>query len=263
MSLKVLLIYNFYTVLPLLFLLFWPGHLLYSNLVDFPLFHYLESNRISYALFFFFLSVLLVISWILRYEKRREINFLLFIQLCLLLSTFVLPDFYHIFLIFFPALALAPLIYKEINSNLSGRLRYCLVFMVIGLVIIYHSLLGTIKLCLDVFPGEFIKTIKNNCSGAYLYVGPFMPGLYFESGKLSATPFDILITGQQTESQFISAREFLESRQPNCAILIFPQSLKRFHYNQNNPVDSYIRDNYLLTGHSDNLHDVYVYQRKK
>jgi len=260
---KILLIYDLCALLPLLFLLFWPGHLLYSNLVDFPLFHYLESNRISYILFFFFLLSLLVTSWVLRREKRTEIHFLLFIQLCLLLSTLALPDFYHIFLIFFPSLVLIPLVYKEISASRSGRLRYYLVFIVICLVMIYYSLLGTIKLCLDVFPGEFISTIKNACADPYLYVGPFMPGLYFESGKLSATPFDILITGQQTESQFVLARKFLESRRPECAILIFPQSLKRFHYNQDNPVDSYIRDNYLLTNYNTNLQDVYVYKRKK
>ena len=260
---KIIFIYDFFVLLPLSSLLFWPWRLLYSNLIDFPLFHYVDSNRISYTLFSIFLSVIILAYWFLRHEKRIEIKFLLLLQFCLLASAFVLPDFYHIFLMLFPLLVLSPLIFEKISCDHSGKLIYNLIPTAVILVIVVYSLLGTFKLCLDVFPEKFIETIKKNCAGPYLYVGPFMPGLYFESGKLNATPFDIMITGQQTPAQFISARQSLEAIKPECAILIYAQSLRRFNHDQNNPVESYIRDNYLLIDISDNLKDVYVYKRKQ
>lgn len=262
-SFRILLIYDFFFLLPLTVLFFWPYRLIYYSLVSFPLFNYVDSNRISYFLFIFSFLIFLMVCWFFRKEKKIEIWFLLFVQFCLLLSSSILPDFYHIFLMLFPLFSLGPLIFKNISQDHPADRRYYLIPAVIILLIFGCSLIGTVKLLQEVYPKQLIETLKNNCPGQYLYVGPFAPGLYFETGKLNATPFDILITGQQTPTQFALARQSLEVNKPECVVLVYIASLQRFKYNQDNSVDNYIVSNYSLMANNYNLSDVYVYKRKK
>ncbi len=90
----------------------------------------------------------------------------------------------------------------------------------------------------------FLEVIRQECPDKSLHAGPFFPNVYLETGKLSATSFDILITGHQTEVQFNQARAQLEAETPGCAVTAYPNSLERFRHNQDNPVDRFIKENY-------------------
>lgn len=107
------------------------------------------------------------------------------------------------------------------------------------LFIFYYPFFYSIK------NSKAISYIKNNCSGEYLYAGPFIPGIYFETRKLNPSPYSILITRHQTEKQFLDAREMIKKYQPFCAVLNY-QIVAKFKHNKNNPVDNYVLNNYKL-----------------
>ena len=88
--------------------------------------------------------------------------------------------------------------------------------------------------------------VRKECPGKYLHVGPFLPNVYLETGKISATAFDILITGHQTPAQFAAAAAQLADNPPACAVIANPESLSRFRHKTDNPVDNFIRANYRL-----------------
>ena len=88
--------------------------------------------------------------------------------------------------------------------------------------------------------------IENQCQDSpYLYAGPFLPGLYFETRKLNPTPYPFLITNQHTFEQFNNARNVLITHTPSCAVLNYG-IVQKFNYNYNNPVDNFILENYTL-----------------
>ncbi|MCX6797948.1 MAG: glycosyltransferase family 39 protein [Candidatus Falkowbacteria bacterium] len=249
LTFKNLLVYIFGSLLPLLILFAWPLKLLYLNLVDFPIFHYIEVNRIPFGLFWWFWFFLFSFIFILRRERRAEIFLLIWLQTFLLLSRFPLPDKYHVFLIIFPLLSLSPLVFKRIVATpLFKKIIYSLIFFIF-IFKLYYPAAFYIKDSWRPFSETslaLVDYLKSNCHSQYFYTGPFAPGLYFAIGKLSPSPFDFLITGQQTAEQFQQTQESLIKYKPDCALLIYPDSLKRFHYNKDNLVDNYIRDNYQL-----------------
>jgi hypothetical protein len=194
--------------------------------------------------------VSLSMLWLLRKERVREIWLLFYLQFFLLLSTFSRPDFYHISLILFPLYSILPISLEKIKPlDFLKKNYYYLIIPLAALVIIYPSILiiayspfffHSIK------DNEVISYIKNNCPGSYLYAGPFIPGMYFETKKLNPTRYSFLITNQQTKEQFLEARRMLEKYHPSCAVLDY-KIVEKFNYNKNNPVDNYILNNYELT----------------
>ena len=88
-----------------------------------------------------------------------------------------------------------------------------------------------------------IRFIKDNCRESdYIYAGPFLPGMYFETRKLNPVPYHILLSVFQTEEQFIEARRILAEHSPACAVLNY-RLTEKWDHNLDNPVDRYIRDN--------------------
>ena len=242
---------NFYffifSFLPLLFLLKWPLKILYEDLIIFPLFNYTETCSISLYLFVFFLFVLLLIIWLLRKEKNKKIWLLIYAQFFLLISATLRADFYHISLILFPLHSLLPASWEKIKFfNLLTKSYFRLIILVSILIIIFPSIL-----ILNYYPllfssiqkNKIISYVKENCPGKYIYVGPFIPGIYFETKKLNPTQNSFLITNQQTKKQFLEAKKALEKYQPSCAVLNY-QIVAKFKHNKNNLVDNYILDNY-------------------
>ena len=87
--------------------------------------------------------------------------------------------------------------------------------------------------------------LKTNCNGSSpLYAGPFLPGLYFETRRLSPTAFSVLMTNLNTPAQFSLAVTQLAEKKPQCAVLNYQMVQKK--YTTNNPVDSYIFSSYHL-----------------
>lgn len=250
---KKISVYNLFVFAPMLILFFWPLKLLFYNLIEFPLFQYIEVNRISFFNLFFFGFIYLIFVLVLRKRKEIEIKIILFLQLFLLLSTIPLPDIYHIFQVYFPIFALSPLILKEIFKKRRG-LKYFLNFI---FCIFILKFISTAVVILALYSSKipdhtkaWNELVSENCPGKYLFVGPFFPDFYFKTKKLNSTPFDILITGHQTEEQFQLALQALKDNPPACAVLIYPLFLERFHHNKNNPVETYIRNNYDLIKNS-------------
>ncbi|MDD5625644.1 MAG: glycosyltransferase family 39 protein [Patescibacteria group bacterium] len=253
---------NFYflafSFLPLLFLLKWPLKTLYENLIVFPIFNYTETAKMPFYLFTIFLIVLLLMIWLFKKEKSKKIWLLLYVQFFLLLSTLPRPDFYHISLILFPLYVLIPIsLEKSKPIDLSKKIIYLIILSAI-LAIIYPS---TIFICFrDLFGSirnnKLISYVKNNCSGPYLYAGPFIPEVYFETEKINATPYSFLITRLHTPEQFLEAKKSLEKYQPTCAVLDY-KMVAKFNYDKNNPVDNYILNNYEPTFQEG---DTYVYR---
>lgn len=244
--LKAACVYGLSTLVPLMLLLiFWSPLILWQNLICFPLFNYIESNRISYYLLV--MAVITLASVVLALNKLKTAQaYLIIICAAMLLSCYPLPDSYHLGI----ALALIiPLLPVLINFSAKGWPRFWRIISFSGLAIIWlwPASMFIVLSHYNVYSVSaygFLNYIRQECPGKYLQVGPFLPNIYFETGKLSATSFDILITGQQTAAQFSLAGEQLAKVAPACAVTIYPNSLKRFQYNRDNPVDNYIKDHY-------------------
>ena len=233
----------------------WSPKLLYENLIIFPFVNYIETNVISFNLFFFFLIALFLAIFLLK-NKDIKVKFLLYLQFFLLLATIPRPDIYHISLIVFPLLALLPLILVEINlvknyfKYLSLSIVCFLIFIVISPslnhIIYYNPFYSFIS-------NPILADINNNCpKKTDIYAGTFIPGIYFETKKLNPTPFSFLITNFNTKEQFLKTREYLKKNKPQCAVLNY-KIVEKFNYNKNNVVDAYIRDNYELIKKEGNI----------
>ena len=229
--------------------LFWSPVILYNNLIDFPLFHYIEANRISYVLLIVAVFSLITFIFSLRHFSRAQ-KFLLFIVVGLLVSCYPLPDYYHLNIALILLLPLLP----GLTMKLTGTRRHSRIIVIICLAWLWC---WPVMIFFSSFNGSFIhrrdylflEFIRRECPGKYLHVGPFLPNIYPETRKLSATSFDFLITGQQTPAQFQVARLQLEASRPACVVTFFPPSLKRFKYQSDNLVDSFIKDNYRPVYH--------------
>ncbi len=242
--LRSFLLYSLAVALPLASLfLFWPPLLLWESLIAFPLFHYIESNRISFRLLYlaFFSLALLAISW---RHRGRSVNFILLLSAGFLLSCYPLPDYYHLHLALALLIPLLPLIFTA-----AYRPKFLAYLAAPGLIWIWLwpvSVFFSFLIFNHSFVGDyaFLEVVRRECPGKFLHAGPFLPNVYLETGKLSVTAFDILITGHQTEVQFIQARAQLEAETPSCAVTAYPHSLERFRHNQDNPVDKFIQEHY-------------------
>ncbi len=222
----------------------WPAKLLYENLIAFPLFHYMETNKVSYYLFAFFLLFFVCMAWELKKNPAKAVKPLIFIQFFLLLSTLQRPDFYHINLMLFPTYCLMPLFLQDIKTKKFCKFYYGAAVLAVFLMIIPSIFsLAFFSPFYSARGNEIFDFISKNCPGKYIYAGPFIPNFYFETKKLNPTPYSILITNHQTKEQFIEAKQHLEKNNPSCAVLNY-WMVEKFNHSKNNPVDEYILENY-------------------
>ncbi|HNZ86727.1 MAG TPA: glycosyltransferase family 39 protein [bacterium] len=250
--LKWCLSYIIFSVLPLFILFLWPIKLIYNNLVYFILFHCLEINYIFPWRLYVILFILLLYIKVFIREKRIDIWFLIFIQFCLLITTFARADDQHILIVIFPLYCLTPLLLKKINcTKFLKFIIYSFITLFLVYIIYTVSIFVTLthkKIIPKIKPTQNIihKFVEENCSDSEdVYFGPFLPQLYFDNRKINPTPYDWLITNHHTEAQFKEARQILEKKQPKCAVLYYA-IVKKFNYEKNNPVDDYIFKNYKL-----------------
>lgn len=248
---------SFFLSSSLLFL-FAPINTLYDRLVFFPLHNYIETNHLSLNLFFIFFSLIVVTYIILIFfEKKKNILILLFfLQLVLLFSALQRPDQLHISIILFPLISVLPLlISRGTESSKWKRFLFFSFFSIILLILIVPSII----LIFFYPPFRFFnqsnvaKYIYKNClTSKFIYAGPFIPGLYFDTKKIQPTAFSFLITNQNTDEQFLSAAKYLKKNRPLCAIMNY-EMVKKFKYNTDNPVDQFIFSNYDLFYKQDEL----------
>lgn len=228
-------------------LLFAPAKTLYSDLFIFPLHNYPATNRMPFTLLAIITMLVIIIFFLLiKKQGTKKIFFLFLLQLTLLISTWPRPDWLHISIVLFPTLVLAPFIFQTKQKTLFDLSKIS--FLSISGVIFFTALASLV-----IFPpfhffnkSELVKYINDNCQDSkYLYAGPFLPGLYPATKKTPATPFLILITGQQTEEQFALAASYLKNNRPECAVLSYDM-VKKFKHNLDNPVDNYLFTNYQV-----------------
>ena len=234
---------------PLSFLLLVaPIQELYKNLIMFPLFNYTESNKMSLVLFAIVLILTMAIFLpLLKKQRSQQLTLLFGLQVVLLLSALPRPDWLHLSIVLFPLLAIIPTFLQSGHIfSLTGKLFLAAPVFLISLLFFITALNNIL-----IFPpfyffdqSETIKYLKDSCyESKYLFAGPYLPGFYFASRKLPATPFSILITKQQTNEQFQTAVEYLKKNRPECAIMNY-EIVKKFKYDLNNPVDRYLTNNY-------------------
>lgn len=243
--------YCFSAVLPILLLFIkWSPLFLYQQLIIFPLQHYFGLPNLSYSLLITIIFWILTIFTLFTKTKNKKIYLLIYVQLILILNVIALPDTFHINLSLFPSYALLALSFAKINSKLLYQkiIFYCL--LLIGVIIIirpvfyWHKYFG---LFLDASKNNSaLDYIKNNCSNSqYIYAGPFLSAVYFETRLQNPTAFAWLITNHHDPEQFSLAAKQIAENQPLCAVLDYTL-VKKYNYSQNNPVDNYIFTNYHL-----------------
>ncbi|MBU1614849.1 hypothetical protein KJ693_05985 [bacterium] len=237
------------SLLPLLAFLNWPLKILWEDLIVFPSANYMEVGKVPFSLLIIFLLVLYLMSWLFKEERSKKIWLLFYLQFLLLLSNIPRADIYHLSLTLFPLYSILPISFKKIIP-LSPRAKKCyyLIIALIVLIIISRS-----RLIIYINPffhsqkdSKVISYINDNCQDSkYIYAGPFIPGIYFETRRLNPSPYSFLITNHHTKEQFLEAREAIKRHRPSCAVLNYGWATK-FNYDKNNPLDNYILDNYKL-----------------
>jgi len=230
--------------------------ILYQYLFIFPVFNYHGViNNSLYLWGSFMLLWLASVIFLVRRNQSEKIFLLLYLQLILLLLALSLPDWFHIFLALVPFYVLWPLAMEKILAfrRLFKWLGLGALFVLAGLLA-WPSLERAWPKSFRLLAGhQLLAQIARNCQqGQYLYAGAFIPGVYFESRKLNATPYSWLITNHHTEEQFQSARDALAAKPPECAVLS-PLFVGKYGYNHDNAVDNYIRQHYKVIWSDENF----------
>lgn len=244
------------SLIPILLLLIkWPINILYYNLVKFPLYGYIEVNKTP---FYLLMSVFILFLYFVIFleNKTNKEKYLLFVQFFLFVSCIPLPDIYHISIIIFPLLILSPKLFQQ-NKYFFNKVAV----FILGVIIMY-SFMTTI------FNYKFFFNYKKNskslenyiskeCPGRYIYSGPFLPNIYFETNKINATSFSFLLEKQFLPEQFETALEEFKNNSPSCAVLCYYPNIKgKFNHQGDNILEQYIKDNYKL-GFQENYFSIY------
>lgn len=262
--LKGLAIYLVCVAAPMLVLLKWPLEILFENLVYFPLFHYMPINRVSLWPFYLACWALIGSFALLSGSFNRLAGYLLLVQAALLLTALQRTDLMHVSIALAPLLALLP--YLQERAALASKLQRLLQFGPVLVLLIGLPLgIAAIRLPYLLASGhgetsELVEFVRTSCDETpYLYAGPFIPGLYYESRKLNATSFSLLLTHFNTTEQFGQARKELEIHKPSCIVTNYAMT-KKFGHDLHNPVDEFISANYKLK-HRFGRTELYVRER--
>lgn len=192
-----------------------------------------------------------------RSETAKALLLLGLVQAALLLTAFQRPDSHHLIVILFPLIAIFPLFLKTFSLSAphpvladrmatmgSAAISGGLVFFALALFSAYafHAAKSS------VFRQELLGAVADHCSQSrYLYAGPFIPGLYFETGKLNATRYSLLLEKFNTAPQFAEAMSAIEAQRPGCVVLL-DQIALQFGHTGNNPVEKLLRREYVPAG---------------
>ncbi len=226
--------------------LYWPSSVLYQHLIVFPSQHYQAVNALPLLLWMgCTASSLLLFAFVAQsseVKSRPALSVLLLTGIFLLITSLPRPDGAHILLALTPFFIVLAIFFESfLNQKLELILFTSFWFLCSLLIIIQTPPFSRTA-------QSVISKIQETCaSTATIYAGPFMPNLYFELRTLSTTRFSMLFTDMNTNEQFIEAATNLESNPPHCVIVNYSM-VQHFNYNQNNPVDLFIANNYHLSG---------------
>jgi hypothetical protein len=238
--------------------LFWPPSVLFEHLVLFPATRYLEVNRVDLSLFGVVASFVALAVWLLRRSSSRIVWFLLALQIVFFVGALQRPDASHITPILFPLLALFPLL-LNMASGASRPSRYFVVWIAAGLLMLnarvpmmmYQRASAPFFSEPSQHPG--LRYVRENCTASpYIYAGPFLPGIYFETDKFNPTRYSVLLTKLSTDSQFLEALRDFETYRPHCMVTHYAM-VEKFKYDKRNVLDEYISRNYQVAYNVDGL----------
>jgi hypothetical protein len=231
-------------------LLIWPAPMLYDNLIRFPATHYLEVNRVDLSFFEVVATFILLGVWLLRQNRSRTVWFLLALQVVLFAGALQRPDLSHITPILFPLLALSPILLNKILG--ATRLQKIhVVWFSAGLMM--PNLLVPIMFYqrehapfFEASRHPLLQYVRENCkSSPFMYAGPFLPGVYFETAKLNATRYSVLLTQLNPDRHFVEALKDIAEHRPQCMLTAYGM-VEKFKYDKRNVVDEYIGMNYQI-----------------
>lgn len=220
---------------------------LFSALFTFPAANYWHVNITNPAPLLIAFASLAAISWYLRSEYDRLIQMMITIQLALLIGTIPRPDSPHVQAVIFPMLCLLPRVLaaylrQRPNSSLS---KSSAPMLMMASIFVLGAAARSLALSSFDEP-RVIAYVRDNCaSSQYLYAGPFVPGIYFETRKLNATRYSVLFPGLNTDEQFREAVADLSTRDVPCVVTNY-RVAEDLRYTRSNPIDDYLRDNYSV-----------------
>lgn len=242
-------LYALFFLAPLTTLLRWPTSILFESLISFPLLHYSEVNRVSFAPFIAATSYVALLFIMLRDSLTRGVGLLFTVQVALLATSLQRTDLSHTLIVLFPALSLAAVAYAKTEKLQLSKLTRGIYGGAAIYAIVFVSTMAMVRLILS--PSLYDQTkaaalplmeyIRNNCES--FYAGPFLPGLYYEARRSNPTSFSVLLTKLNTDRQFARARAELQASPPRCAVTSYAM-VEKFGYERQNPVDEFIRLNY-------------------
>jgi hypothetical protein len=250
LSPKPILLYLFAAAAPLAALaLRWPPELLYEQLIAFPATRYWQTNVTSPIPLILTGSYVFLIALALRQHMTIRIGLLLIVQLAFLGSALQRTDWSHTLILAFPAFALMPAAYEATKRRGAVAVR----FAYGGAAVLAGAFLFTVAVVVTPWSRPFhdatvdirplLEYIDGHCTS--LYAGPWIPGLYFETRRTRPIRYPWLITGLHNERQFLDAREQLEATPPQCAVIEY-ETVRKFGYDQDNPVDRFFRTRYAV-----------------
>lgn len=230
----------------LLLVVFTPGAL-YDSLYQFPAVNYWQVNRVDPTPLLAAFAAIAVFAWYLRKQQSDLILFLEVLQCLLLLSIVMRPDMSHVLAVIFPLLCLLPLVvarFVRTRPDSILNVSSAALWMTFG-VFLVGAAARLVLFSGDAAP-KMLAYVRDNCtSSPYLYAGPFMPGVYFETGKLNATRYSVLMTGLNTDAQFRDAAADLSRLAVPCAVVNYTM-MEKFGYSRDNPVDRYLDEHYRV-----------------
>lgn len=249
---QALLYYTAAALIPVLSLcIWWSPTVLFNNLIVFPLYNYPETNIVPLTLLIISALICLIILGA-GFFKKEAINtkqriLVLALGLGLLVGSLARADAAHVFQVLGPLLVLVA---YSLEQHLTRSYDRVLVgtWWILCLFALIPRPLFNVSITQN-----FIAAIRQYCPSGSLYAGPFMPGLYFEMRTKSTTPYSILINKQQSPEQFAIAEQLLQNNPPSCVVLNY-ETVKKFNYTKNNPVDAFFQERYYEKQRIGNVH---------
>jgi len=203
-----------------------------------------NQNLFDPRALFLEIIILIVMMWTWLKNKGAEIGKTLLIlsifQAALFISFLNNNNINHLTINLFPFIIFLVIMFKK-DFKFKTFLRFQTMIFLPALIL--STILANI-LSTNIFSPKDSSSIVESPltkNAINIYAGPFLPGFYFETNKVNpyAYPFMLNCNDACQASMF---NTFMET-QPEVAILNY-NMVRKFDYNINNPLDSYILNNY-------------------
>ncbi len=209
--------------------------------------NYLYANQHQAEVFYVFLAlVITALMFIVSLqEKRRDYLVISFFQLFSFLSSATNFNSAHFAYSIFPAIIFYLVYYQEHIKILRPLLGTVNKIIFIGFfIILAKDSISNLFFQPNIFNMPNSKELNNPkiLSAKNIYAGPFLPGVYYETGKIS--PYPLAHTDVTNDFYQNLMAEKIKKIKPEIVFLNYWQISESLVYNKNNPLDNYISANY-------------------